>query len=563
MKRFAKIGLGLAFVLVGLFLAMRLLEFASGFKTTAESDVSLNVGKTESRSNVSSSTTTVSSDNSGFNSRRVLFINGSTHPFSQRIGNLVVERLKNFPQIEQVEVANSRTNLFDGAEAPDLFLRMELVELKEGGVLTRSLQATLTASLGNAPWKSSHDTSDATSPPLVKFAWNATVENETTFSGIRTDRYAAAVENIADELTKGVSNQLQSLSAKFPPLPALPLEFYGPYQPVSDFDFLKEVLAQRMDSYHGLLTHNETFWKFETTTNPLPQLQRIISLMEAAQWKGEYRDLTNTYDHYLSFRRDGEELEIFRQRDETAHFSLQEKPPTPLQFIAHYRKPFTKTEREAALEMLFAQPNSLENLLPFQNLFSSGQRERFYALLEKTPVASPRACLQLAEHYLHRKQTNDAVNMLIRAKALTATLNDYSTVESDIAAMAKKISPKKTLKLEVTPDAYRDLGFLEITNGPQTFELERAPGQPVLLFTTGVRGPVAFCLNIRPPQKDSYPWMLIESREGSRTSSSSNFTVPGSGKWEHSFTYDKLTLKFSAQPQPVGKRIKIFVRTGL
>ena len=405
----------------------------------------------------------------------MLFVNAGAHPLSRRIGDLVAERLKDLPQIEQLDVAKSPADLLEGAEAPDLFLRMDLIELKEGGIFTRSLKATVTGYLGSAPWESSHYTQDSTTPPIVHFAWNATIDDETTFSGIRSDRYAEAAQNIADKLTEGVSNQIQNLSAKFAPLPGLPPDFYGPYQPVGDFDFLKEVAARRVYSYHGLLTHNETFWKFQTATNPVPQLQHIISQMEAAQWKTYHASLTNTEDYFAGFRRDGAELEIFRQRGETAGFSFPEKPETAMRFVAHYRKPFSQGEREAALEKLFAQPGSIEALLPFQNSFSPSQRDRFYALLEKTPSVSPRAAIQLAKNYLHRKDTNAAVNMLIRARAMTAALDDYSALESDIESVARDISPKKNLKLEATPQIYRDLGFLEISNAPQTLNWSAIP----------------------------------------------------------------------------------------
>ena len=561
MKRSTKIGLVIALSLVGLVLIARLLGIGFGSKANGGAFFNFNVGKTESRSNTSSSSTSSSSDNSGFNSRRVFFVNGSAHRLSQRIGTLVAQRLKDSPQIERFDLEKSPAILLEGAESPDLFLRINLTELKEEGIFPSSLKATVTASIGSAPWQSSYYSQSSTTPPLVHFTWNATLEHETTFSGIRSDHYAAAAQNIADELTKGISNQLSALSAKYTPLPELPRDFYGPYQPVGDFDFLKEFKARRAYSYYGLLTHNETFWRFQTATNPVPQLQRIISQLEAAQWKLSTASLTNTEDYQVRFRQDDVELEIFRLRADRTDLPLSGKKESATEFVVHYRKPFSQTELEAALEKLFVEHTSIETLLPFQHSFSAKQREKFYALLEKTPTASPRATIQLAENYLHRKETNAAVNMLVRAKAMTTTLNDYSALESDIETMAKKISPKQKLKLEVTPETYRDLGFLEITNAPQMFELERDPGQPVLLFTIGERGPEAFCFTIRPPQKGSYPWTMIESREGVRSSMSSSFTVPVKGNWEQSFTFEKHSLKVAVLPLHDGKRIKVTVQT--
>ena len=450
-NRLAKPGLTFAAFIVGLILIVGSTGLGCRRKAANEpAGAAFNLGKTETRSSLSSASTSSASDNSVFTSRQILFLAENPHPLSRRIAALLAQQLKDFPQIEQLETANPPTLLAEGAAAPDLFLRLNLVALTEDGILSRSMKATVAASLGSAPWQCNYYSQDATTPPLVHFDWDATLETESTFSGIRSDRYADAARSIADEIAKAVRKQIEDLSAKYPALPELPRDFYGPYQPVADFDFLKDIQARRACSYFDLLTHNQTFWQFQTATNPVPQLQRLISRLETAGWKISTANLTNTEDYLIRCRQGDDELEIFRQRTDRMSF------PPPVQqemdFVAHYRKPFSKAEREAVLEKLFAEPVAIESLLPFQNSFSPAQREKFYALVEKTPAASPRAYVQLADVQLRRHQTNAAVAVLLRAKALAVTLDDAAALDSDIEEQAKKISPKIKLNLTVTPE---------------------------------------------------------------------------------------------------------------
>jgi hypothetical protein len=558
-KRSTKIGLVVAFTLVGLIVTARFLGIGSGAESAGGGLLNFNVGKTESRNNSSSSSTSSSTTSSGFNARHVFFFNESAHPLSQRISALVVQGLKESPQVERIDLKKSSQVLSEGMESPDLFVRINLVDLKESGLFSSTIKATVTASISDAPWKSSLYSRSSVSPPLVEFNWNSTVENETIFSGVRSDHYGDVAQSIANELTKGISNQISQLSEKFSPLPELPRVFFGPYEPVADFDFLKAFKAHRDYSYSGLLTHNETFWRFQSGSEPRALLQTAINRMEALNWKLLTASLTNTEDFQVRFQQAGAELQIFRLREDRAMFSPGETKVSPMEFVVHYRKPFSQKELEAALGKLFAGNPSIETLLPFRDSFSAEQREKFYALLEKTPTASPHAYLQMAESYLNRKQTNAALNLLLRTKAMTATLINYSTLESDIDAMATRISPKQ--KLEVTPETYREIGFLEITNGQQTLEMELDSGQPILLFTAGQRGAKTFSLTIRPAQKGVHAWAELQTEPGMRSTTSSSFPVPASGSWRQTFRLEKFSLKVEVFIPNDGKRMRCTVQT--
>jgi hypothetical protein len=559
-KRFAKVGLVLTACLLAFFLVTRLTGSGAAANARKEhASASFSFGKTESHNNSFSGSSYSSSDNSAFSSRRVIFVQTKSHPLSERIGALVAERLKDCPGIDRFEIVEPSAMLTEGMAAPDLFLRLDLIELKEEGLLSRSTKTTVTAFLGSAPWQSSHHNQGPSTPPLVQFAWNATFASDATFRGIRSDRYGELARSIADDCAKGISNQIAALSTKFPALPDLPPDFFGPYQPVEDFQFLKEVKAARACSYYGLMTHNQTFWKFQTATNPVPQLERIISQLQATQWKVGTVSVTNTEDYFVSAGRDHAELEIFRVRPYGMGLSSPEKPLTSVEFVVHYQKPFSREKLETALEQLFVEQRPLETLLPFQNAFSRDQRERFYALVEKSPATSPQACIQIAESYLNRKQTNAALNLLLRAKALAVAAIDPSEVESRVEALAKKISAKEKLDLKVTSEICRELGFIELTNGLQAVEQERALGQPLLMFGVNERGLKTFALTIRSPQKGVYPWTMVQIEGFGRSTSSSSFDLKQQKQWQHTFTFDELTLKATGSPLSDDRRVKFIV----
>jgi hypothetical protein len=129
-------------------------------------------------------------------------------------------------------------------------------------------------------------------------------------------------------------------------------------------------------------------------------------------------------------------------------------------------------------------------------------------------------------------------------------------VESGIESAVKKISPRGTLKLELTPDICRQLGFVEITGAQRTVEQERDLGQPFMMFGVGQRGVKIFSFTIRPPQNGDYPWMLTQAEEGSRSTTSSNFNSANKGSWTQRFTFEKQSLKITALPLTDKRRVK-------
>jgi hypothetical protein len=221
-----------------------------------------------------------------FNSGRVLLLSDNPHPFCRKIVDRLEQRLKESPHIRAVERLNEPVTITQRDGAPDLFLRVDLVSAKGGGLLTSTFKSVVSASLCSTPWLDTSYPSDRSSAPVVIMNWNATVESESAFLGLTTDRYEAAAHDIAHSLAKSMTEKLAELSEEHPPLPSLPEEFFGPYEPVADFDWLSTVSARRSTSYCGLFTHNETYWRFQTSTNPGPTLKQIAQSLQGGRMGG-------------------------------------------------------------------------------------------------------------------------------------------------------------------------------------------------------------------------------------------------------------------------------------
>ncbi|HEX5398651.1 MAG TPA: hypothetical protein VFY06_06325, partial [Verrucomicrobiae bacterium] len=116
------------------------------------------------------------------------------------------------------------------------------------------------------------------------------------------------------------------------------------------------------------------------------------------------------------------------------------------------------------------------------------------------------------------------------------------------------------LKLDITPELCRELGFLDLTNLTQNAEQTRGFGQPLIFFGPGNRGVKISALTISAPQKGAYPWMFMQAEEGMRSTSSSSFTPNNKGEWQHAITIGQQTVKIVAIPVPDQQQVKFTIQ---
>jgi hypothetical protein len=499
-----------------------------------------------------------------FNFGRVLLLSDNPHPFCRKIVDRLEQQLKESPHIRSLERLNEPFTITQRDGAPDLFLRVDLVSAKGSGVLPSTFQSVVTATLGNAPWFDTLHIRDGSSAPVVSIEWNATVDSESTFLGLTTDRYKEAAHDIAQSLAKSITENLAKLSTEHPPLPSLPAEFFGPYEPVADFDWLSTVSARRSASFCGLFTHNETYWRFQTATNPGPVLEQIAQSLSRAGWDIQPRDHTETPFPLLEARQGEARVTISRRSMLNAHIS----DPQHLEFIVCHRKPLSRTERARALELLLEQkPWDFETLLPFVHSFEVEQRRRFYERLAQTGSSSPKGCVQLADLFLDQGRTNDAKHQLLKAHALSATRPDSETLKRHIKNLADKIQPQSRLELEYTPEICRELGFIEIEKVTQPLEFTRPFGEPLALFKrfsnpvepphTAIR---IVALTVNAPAKGFHGYTWRRSEPGVRSCDSGDCFRQVGEVFTRTIGAGDQAVTVQAEPLSDAKGVKFTVR---
>ena len=546
----------LAALLALIFLAVFLVR---GCRSGSEPKASVQLGSTHVSSQMSSSSTSTSIGGATFTPKRALLVyDDAKDPLLKRVALKMAEQLTNGSCFEEVRIASRSAWLTQGQRAPDVFIRLALPTMDSKGLITRTTTSSIEASFSTAPWFSTVYSSDYATAPVVAFTWRGHLTLESAFQGIRTDAYGDLVKTISQDFSKAISNEVHTLSGKFPPMPELPSCFYGPYRAIEDLPVLATVGAERVCSYHGLFTHNQTFWRFTSSSNASDQILHLIREFEKTGWRCNDISLTNTASEYARLGKDASRLEIFRVPSSGNLFD--EALRTTSEFVVHYREPFSQAEVTNAIEQLFTTDSSAETLMAFRQGFSSQQQDRFYELVKTAPGASAKACADLASHYLSLKDTNSALRMLLRAKALSAGTEDPTAVLSSIDSIAKEISPREPLKLDLTSDLCREAGFLELTNGFTSIEAELPVGKPLLLFGSTSEGQERIALMVQPGQKGKQPWYLTQMREGSRSRSSGawNAGVP----LRQNFSLDGRMMSVVAEMVPGTNRVRFVVKPG-
>ena len=550
--------LGLA-LLTAAFLTLR---FVSENMPRSENLPRLQAGSTETRSTATSGVSSKALEHATFSSGRIVLLSDNPHPFCRKLVTHLERRLKNSPHIRTVERLQEPFTIASRDGAPDLFLRVDLVSAKGGGVLTSTFKSVVRASLSSAPWSdTTHYTDDGSGAPRVTIDLRSTVASESTFTGLSTDRYDPVAQDMANSLADSITGKLAKLSEEHPPLPSLPPEFFGPYEPVADFDWLGTVSARRAASYCGLFTHNETFWTFQTPTNPVPAIEGLAQSLKQAGWTIELTNLGGAAHPRLEARQGESTVTIFRKTQHPSWISTDTPVPQHVEFVVHHRKPLNRAERTRALELLLDQsPLDFEALMPFERSFEADQRRRFLDRLTRTGSASPRACLRLASHLLDLGRTNDARHHLLKAHALSATRPASETLTRRITDLAGKIQPEARRELEYTPEICRELGFVEIENVTQPTEFTRRFGDPLVFFGPFNHTLRITALTVKAPRDGSYP---IEDRHSEKSMQgvvTGEFSSERPSHSEHTLGEGLRTVTVRAEALPDAGGVQFTVR---
>ena len=451
------------------------------------------------------STTTVSSD-SHFNSafladRSLVIFNLSDHVLMERIGTELLELLKADNDFDRLAYYPSGHLPETGAEAPDLWLSINLESIEASGITGRELKATVAAKLGSSLAASNHSVHDHLSPPIVTLNVNISVDHQSTLTGIESSsaEYSQQGNDIAKHLMTAISGKLNALREKHPPLPKLPSSLSPKFVAAPEFEFLKRLNATRQTSFHGFMFHNETFWQFKSTENAEPMLTSIRDELSKSDWQVGDFEATDGQNAYLRAEKGDAILELFLMKRGMFSMPKTKELQGPIQYNVRYLHRMSSDELQAVVaELLVAPKPDVDELLLLRRFGSPQQQEQVMKLIEKHPPRTVEAWLMLAESYAGGNNSDACRVALIRATLLMLTVTDSADYDRRIKDIATKQKIEASALKVVDQGVLTELGIVELVAGADASTVEISANSAASFFVANdTEGPTVITVRIQ------------------------------------------------------------------
>ena len=536
----------------------------------------------ESRSSTSTTMVSTSGTHARVACRTVAIVVEHDHALVRLVGEALRERLAAIPFVESVSLHADGRFPKDGQRRPDVFVRLGAGSIRVLPVpYVVSLTAEINVDAGRHPWRSVNTYNYGTDPPLVTFHLGATIGHKSRTVGYESVRHSLAAKDIAKEIAGGLLAKLEEFRAKSGPLPELPAALYGTYRPAKLPAPLAKLPCRRLCSYSGLLTHNETVWRFETPRDGVAALlKRLGEEMQADAWRRRSGGKRS-----LRMDRDAARVHVYRLAERVRTGWVVVKPGAakpPATMIVHLTERFAEQDRRDALEGLLAEATPVDTLLFLSSLFDRDQRRRMYELFEKRTGPSLPAQVELVQHYLAEKDYPKARAALRRGRAILQGAWEADDCRSRLDKSAAKLAKAlgdETLKKPAppTPEDFRAAGFREVDANTQPFELAVGLDQPVALFYVG-EGDKPCTVTARATRpatatpRTPYDWHCVETyARGGRGKGGSPGGPVSDGTWSASHTWspdrrmtvglrvnstrqkDRFTVAVRVQARPAGR----------
>ena len=451
------------------------------------------------------STTTASSEshsNAAFLADRSLVIfNLSNHVLMERIGTELLAQLKADNDFDRLAYYPPGHVPETGAEAPDLWLSINLESIEESGITGGELKATVTATLGSSLAASNHSVHDHLSPPIVTLNVNISVDHQSSLNGIESSsaEYSQQGKDIAKHLMTAVSGKLKTLREKHSPLPKLPSSLSPEFVATPEFEFLKRLNATRQTSFHGFMFHNETFWQFTSTENAEPMLTSIRDELSKSDWKVGDFEAADLQNAYLRAVKGDAILELFPTKRRIFSMPETKEPQGPVQYNVRYLHRISSDEMQAVVaELLVAPKPDVDELLVLRRFGSSEQQDQVLKLIEKHPPRSVEAWLMLAESYAGGNNADACRVALVRATLLMLTVTDSADYDRRIKDIAAKQKIEASELKVVDQAVLTELGIVELVAGADASPVEISVNTAASFFVANdSEGPTVITVRVR------------------------------------------------------------------
>jgi hypothetical protein len=512
------------------------------------------VGALRSQNSTTTSSSESHSDPAFLADRSLVIFNHSNHVLMERIGTELLALLKTDSQFNRLAYYPSGHLPETGAEAPDLWLSINLESIEESGITGRELKATVTATLGSSIAGSHRTVHDHLSPPFVTLNASISVDHESSMTGIESSsaEYSQQGKDIAKHLMKAVSGKLKTLREKHPPLPNLPSSLSPEFVAAPEFEFLKRLNATRQTSFHGFMFHNETFWQFTSTENTEPMLTSIRDELSKSDWRVGDFEATDGQNAYLRAEKGDAILELFPMK--RGLFSMPQKKELqgPIQYNVRYLHRMNSEELQAVVGELLAVPKpDVDELLLLRRFGSSEQQAQIMQLIEKHPPRSVDAWLMLAESYAGANKADACRVALIRATLLMLTVTDSADYDRRIKDIATKQKIEVSALRVVDQGVLTELGIVELVAGADASTVEISANSGASFFVANdSEGATVFTVRIQTDGRGlgNTPTTVtfLEASENSRSWSTQS-AFEGVSKLQHHFSVGSRPISVSVE----------------
>lgn len=443
------------------------------------------VGALKSQNNTTTSSSQSHSDPAFLADQGLMIFNHSGHVLMERVGTELLALLKAEDQFDRLAYYPSGHAPEIGAEAPDLWLGIDLESIEESGITGRDLKATVTATLRSSLAGSHHSVYDHLSPPIVKLNANISVDHQSSLTGIESSsaEYSLQGKDIAKHLMTAISGKLKTLREKYHPLPKLPSSLRPEFVAAPEFEFLKRLNATRETSFHGFMCHNETFWQFSSTENAEPMLTSIRDELSKSEWQiGDFA-AADQQNAYLRAEKGDTILELFPTNRRVFSTVEAKEQQGPIQYHVRYLHRMNSEELQAVVgELLSVQKPDMDVLLILRRFGNPEQQAQIMQLIKKHPPRSVEAWMMLAEFYAGSNNAEECRLALIRATLLLRTVRDAGDHDRRIKDIAAKQKIDASALKTVDPSVLTELGIAELVVGAEPSDVEISANSAASFF---------------------------------------------------------------------------------
>jgi len=522
-------------------------------------------GKLEAADTLTSTCTSSSGNHAHLACRTLAVFNRSEHLFMLRMGEQLVERLKELPYVDRIDYYPPGSGPEEGDLAPNVAIVLDLKDWRESGLLwDRKVEAGVVVTAGTRLANSNSHYQDSCSPPVLDFAWQARLQHRSTTRGVASSaaKYKQVSEHCAKQIAEALRKQFDADREKYGPLPKLPEAFYPPYRGPRATPLGETYPLERLAAWHGLMNRCDAMWRLATDRDPGEVLDDMRKRLEAAGWKTLDSSTRASYIH-LRMGRDAVVLEVFPEGQDgtfvqppTVDGPAAPRPPERIVYI-HYLDRMTEKEVAAAVDRAMAENEPFDSLVLFESAWTQNQCRQILGRLEGTRPRDSDGWLTLARLYQRLQQLPKARDAVLKAHAMERTSPDVSGLAGRIEAAAKALGDESLAKRPTDVGLLKELGFMELKPGAAIPDREIAAEEPAGFLATDRKGKMrTIAVRMKEPSLaggSMAQLYFVDWSEGSKSW--------GTVGTEHVTQIDGLgTVRITATPLPDGQRFRLSVR---